>query len=246
MKTNERFLESLKYMDAEMRKDKSAGKPWRYTNVKKRYSRFEDARKHNRLTNCVSGVQMGLLMAGLPSACTHWYGAGGKIVFTSNEGREAVKKHFDVKTVNATVNSLYKDNKLCDGDILIYQNMNHTNCYYGGAKSFDSGHAYCKGNGELAVFNKWIGNLAVKTAKVGCILRLKDRAHYRVQAGAFSDINKYNEHVEMMRKKGFATSMLIEDGLYKVQAGSFSGRTNAEKLVSLLAKKSIPSFIKEV
>jgi len=52
--------------------------------------------------------------------------------------------------------------------------MCHTNAYLGGNKSYDSGHAYCSGSGEGAVYNKWVGSLAHPNAKVGYILRLKD------------------------------------------------------------------------
>lgn len=247
MHKNEKFLKSLCYMNSEMKKDRAAGKKWRYTNVKKRYARFEDARKNNRLTNCVSGVQMGLLMAGLPSATTHWYGAKGKIVYTTQKGREAVPRYFDIIKVNDTPQGLYNKQKLCDGDILIYTNMNHTNAYYSGTKSFDSGHAYCTpSSGEMAVFNRWIGPMAHKSSKVSIILRLKDRAHYRVQCGAFSDVGKYNEVAALVEKKGFKTTKVVEDGLMKIQVGFFSGKTNAERLAEKVKKKGLDVIVKEV
>lgn len=243
---NEKFLDALKYMDSELKKDIAAKKPWKYTNTKKRYPTFEKARKMNRLTNCVSGVQMGFFMAGLPAATTHWYGSMGKIVYTSAAGKEAVKKYFDIIKVNDTVLNLYTKGKLCDGDVLIYANMNHTNAYIGNKKSFDSGHAYANGSGESAVFKKWIGGLAHKSAKVAIILRLKDRAHYRVQAGAYNDINKFNEQVALLKKKGYNSSKLVEDGMYKVQLGYFSGKTNADKLCAELKQKGISAFVREV
>lgn len=247
MKTNEKFLQALKYMDATMREDKKNKKPWRYTNVKKRYAKFEDARRHNRLTNCVSGVQMGFFKAGLPSATTHWYGAKGKIVYTTQKGRETVPKYFDIIKVNDTPQGLYNKQKLCDGDILIYTNMNHTNAYYGGTKSFDSGHAYCTpSSGEMAVFNRWIGSMAHKSSKVSIILRLKDRAHYRVQCGAFSDVGKYNEVAALVEKKGFKTTKVVEDGLMKIQVGFFSGKTNAERLAEKVKKKGLDVIVKEI
>ena len=246
MHKNEKFLQSLKYMNTEMKQDTKTGKVWRYTNKKKSYNTFEDARKNNRLTNCVSGVQMGMRMAGLPDASCHWYGAKGKIVYTTAKGKETVSKYFEIIKVSDTVNTLYKAGKLCDGDILIYENMNHTNCYYGGNKSFDSGHAYCKGNGELAEFKKWIGALAHKTAKVAYILRMKDRAHYRVQCGAFTDIGKYEEQVSKVEKAGFKTSKVVEDGMVKIQVGYFSGKTNAENFAAKVAKKKIPVSVEVV
>lgn len=246
MHFNEKFLQSLCYINSEMKKDKAAGKEWRYTNVKKRYAKFEDARKHNRLTNCVSGVQMGLLMAGLPSGINHWYGAQGKIVYTTDKGKKVVPQYFEIKHPHKSVSVLYKNCDLCDGDILIFEGMNHTNAYYGGDQSFDSGHAFCNGSGELAVFKKWIGNLTYKTKKVGTLLRLKDRAHYRVQAGAFTNLPEYTKNKQIIEKKGFPVSMIKEDNMYKIQLGYFSGKTNAERFAAKVAKKGISVFVKEI
>lgn len=139
--------------------------------------------------------------------------------------------------------------QLCDGDILLgYQSMTHTNVYYGGQQSFDSGHAYCTGSGEGAKFKKWIGGLASKNSKVNYILRFKDeyRAHYRVQCGAFNTIEKYNEHVALVESKGFKTTQIIEDGMYKVQVGYFSGKTNADRLAARVAEKKLDVFVKEI
>lgn len=244
---NEKFIDALKYMNTEMKADIAAGKPWRYTNSKKRYAKFENARKNNRFTNCVSGVQMGFLMAGLPSATTHWYGAGGKIVYTTDAGRKAVKKYFNIIKVNDTVLNLYNKGKLCDGDVLIYANMNHTNAYIGDKKSFDSGHAYCSGSGEMAKFKKWIGGLAHKNARVAYILRFKDRAHYRIQVGAYSDINQYNKQIAFLASKGYKNPVTIEeDGMRKIQLGYYDGKTNADKFVAELKKKGIDAFAKEI
>ena len=51
---------------------------------------------------------------------------------------------------------------------------------------------------------------------------------------------------DLMRKKGFSSAMVIEDGMYKIQAGSFSGKSNANRLVADLKKAGIPSFVKEI
>ena len=252
MRTNERFLEALKYMNVTMKADNSVGNQWTYCNVSsKKVTGFENKRKQKKFrTNCVDGVQDGLRIAGVPQSALCWYGGDGKIVWTNSSAKENAKKYFSIiSTGGKTVNQLYNEKRLCDGDILVgYQGFSHTNCYYGNGKhSFDSGHAFCTPKtGEGAKYKKWIGGLTYGTKKVNYILRLKDRASYRVQCGAFVDIEKYNEQVNLMRRKGFTSSMLIEDGMYKVQAGFFSGRTNAERLVSELAKKGISSFIKEV
>ena len=60
------------------------------------------------------------------------------------------------------------------GDILTYMAFSHTNCYLGDKKSFDSGHAYCDRQGELAPFKRWKGALAHKNDRVGFIFRIKE------------------------------------------------------------------------
>ena len=250
MKTNERFLEEMRYMNVTMQNDNRLGHQWTYCNVtsKKTKGGFEARRKaHNYKLNCVDGVQDALRIAD-PKIPISWYGAGGKIVWMNDHVQSDTKKYFDIiSTGGKTVNQLYKNGKLCDGDILIgYQGMNHTNAYYGGSKSFDSGHAYCSGKGEGAKFKKWIGGITYKNYRVNYIMRLKDRAHYRVQAGAFSDIGKYNEQTELLRKKGFPCTMIWEDNMYKCQVGYYSGKTNADNMVAKLAKSGVAAFVKEV
>ena len=251
MKTNERFLEALRYMNTTMQADDKAGHQWRYTNNQsKKVVGFNKKRKQGKYySNCVDGVQDGLLLAGVPASALHWYGTVGEIAWTKANGKEEAKKYFSIKkTGGKTVNQLYKESFLCDGDILLgFQNVSHTCAYIGNGKSFDSGHTWCSPrSGNEAKYKKWIGSLTCKTSKVNYILRLKDRAHYRVQAGAYTDRDKYNEQAVLLRKKGFSVTMIQEDGMYKAQVGYFSGKTNAERLLASLAKKGFSAFMKEV
>jgi cell division protein FtsN len=125
----------------------------------------------------------------------------------------------------------------------------HTCCFYGGStgkKSFDSGHAFCTGGGENAEFRKWIGPLTCKSNSVQYILRLKDRAHYRVQAGAFTDIRVFNQEAARLKQAGFPVTQITEDGMYKIQCGYFSGKSNANRLRDQLIAKGFGAFVKEV
>ena len=81
MKTNERFLEALRHMNATMKIDNKAGHQWKYCNVtKKKVYGFENKRKAGKyLTNCVDGVQDALRIAGVKA--TAWYGGNGNIVW---------------------------------------------------------------------------------------------------------------------------------------------------------------------
>ena len=172
----------------------------------------------------------------------------GKISFKDEASKKETLKYFSlIPTKGKTIKQLYDQSLLCDGDILGgFPNMTHTCVYYGGKQSFDAGHAYCSGSGEGAVYKKWIGSLTYKRNKPSHILRLKDRAHYRVQAGAYTDINKFHEQAAQLRKAGFSVTLIEEAGMYKAQVGYFSGKTNADRLVATLKKKGFSAFVKEV
>jgi hypothetical protein len=249
MKTNERFLEALKYMNATMKADNAIGHQWKYCNVssKKAKGGFEEKRKQKKyLTNCVDGVQDALRIAGVDALA--WFGSNGKIAWTNEHAKEKAMQYLNIiSTGGKTVNQLYESGNLCDGDILLgYQGFSHTNVYYGGQKSFDSGHAYCVGSGEGAKYRKWIGQLVCRNTKVNFILRLKDRAHYRVQAGAFNTLEECQKHKMLMHDKKFPAKIIEEDGMYKIQAGYFDGKTNAKRLEARLEKAGIAAFVKEV
>lgn len=243
---NEVFLEKLSYMNKTMKSDISAGHVWKYCNSSgKKASGFEQARKQGKyLVNCVDGVQWAMKMAGCNA--TSWYGSTGKIAWLNNHAKADVEKHFTIIPVdNMTVKQLYDKKLLCDGDILTYVNMSHTNAYIGHGKSFDSGHAYCTGSGEGAVFKKWIGALSCKSSKVAFILRAKDRAHYRVQCGSFSVRENAEKVKAKLVKLGYGCELKQVGDQTKVQVGHFDGKTNAEAMRDELVSKGIAAIITE-
>lgn len=248
---NEKFLKALKEMNTIMKSETTNGKQWRYSNSdSKQAHTFDKARSSNkRYLNCVLGVRWGLRIAGVPDKALHWQGVPNKVSFSSDTYKKEALKYFElISTGGKTVSQLYKAGKLCDGDILLGfgGNMYHTCVYYGDGKSFDTGHAYCTGSGENALYKKWLGSLTCKSSKVYYIMRLKDRAHYRVQAGAFTNKDKLDEQVKLIQSKGYKTQVFEEDGYFKIQVGYFAGKTNANNLVTELQKKGISSFVKEV
>lgn len=249
MTTNEKFLEALQLMNKTMKADNAAGHQWKYTNAKKRSKTFDAARKNgNYVTNCASGVDWGLLIAGVPPSAQAWYGAPGKIAWLNDHARADAKKYFNIIHVNGkkTVYQLYQSREICEGDIFTYTFLSHTNVYIGNKKSFDSGHAYCNKSGEMAPFQKWIGSLAHKTAKVEYILRLKDRHRYRVQAGAYYQQAEADRQISKLKKLGFGVIVRRENGMIKLQTGLFDGKENAERQVKDLAKKGISAFVQEI
>lgn len=248
---NEKFIDALKYMNTTMKADIKAGHQWKYCNTtSKKAKSFAQARKQGKyLINCVDGVQWALKIAGVPAKALSWYGGDGKIVWCNKNAKAEAKKYFDIiPTKGKSVLQLYNAGLLCDGDILLgYRGCHHTNAYVGNGKSFDSGGSWAKGSGEGARFTKWIGALAHKSMHPVYILRLKDRAHYRVQAGAYETIEKYNEQIKFLASKGYKNPVkIVEDGMYKVQLGYYSGKTNANKFVAKLKKKGINAFVKEI
>ena len=249
MGLNERFLEYLNYMNNAMKQDLAAGHQWKYCNSKsKKASGFEQARKQGKyLVNCVDGVQWGLRAVGVPSSALHWYGTQNKIAWTKTNGEAGAKEYFEIiKTGGKTVRQLYESGTLCDGDIMLgFTNMNHTTCYFGHGMSFDTGHAYCFGSGEGAKFRKFIGSLSCGGSKVNYIMRLKDRAHYRVQVGAFSTDDAFNEMAQKLNAAGYKTLEINEGGLKKIQVGFFSGKTNAEDYAAQVSAKGFPAIVVE-
>lgn len=247
MTIHQKYMYALSYMNITMKEDIAAGHQWKYCNVKKKKAKdFQSARQQGKyLVNCVDGVQWACKIAGIPNSALSWYGSHG-IVWCSKNAQKQARKYFDIIKVGKSVKDCYNQGLFCEGDILLYQNMAHTNAYYQNGKSFDSGHAYCTGSGEGAKFKKWIGALSCKTSKVAYIFRIRDRVHYRVQAGAYKDQQKANEQIALINSKGFKTIVLSEDGMIKIQCGLFDGKENAEKLVQKLAQNGISSFIKEL
>lgn len=245
----ENFVEAMKSINKTMKEDNKAGHQWRYTNVKKRNKTFAAARKKkNFVTNCATGVDWALTIAGVPSSAQAWYGAPGKIVMVGPNAKAEMKKYFDIIKINGkkTVSQLYHAHELCEGDILTYKNLSHTNAYIGGKKSFDSGHAYCSGSGEMAPFKKWIGSLAHYNAKVAYILRLKDRIHYKVQSGAFSTKTELDKHIKDLKSKKIGYATFEEDGYTKVQLGRFDSKENAEWFANdIYEKHGIGPIVKE-
>ena len=249
MKTlHQKYMDALAYMNSTMKADNAAGHQWRYCNTtSKKAKNFQSARKQGKyLLNCVDGVQWACKIAGIPSNALAWYGSHG-IAWCGSGAQANAKKYFKIiKIGSKTVRQCYDEGLLCQGDILTYMNISHTNAYYKGGKSFDSGHAYCSGSGEGAKFTKWIGTLKYQSNKIAFILRIKDRKHYRVQAGAYNDPNEAAKQVKLLKSKGFAATTIKEDGMTKVQAGYFDGKENAEKLLQKLKAKKINAFIKEI
>ena len=238
---HEKYMDAMAYMDKTLRTDNAAGHQWKYCNVTSHKAKdFESARRQGKyLLNCVDGVQWAAKIAGIPGSALAWYGSRG-IAWCGQNAQANAKKYFQIiKVGNKTVKQCLDQGLLCEGDILTYVSLSHTNAYYKDGKSWDSGHAYCKGSGEHAPFTKWIGSLRYSTSKVAFILRIKDRKHYRVQAGAYNDEKMAKDKQKLLQDKfKIGSTIKKEDGMFKIQLGYYDGRENAEKYRKTVLKKT--------
>lgn len=249
MSTNDKFITAMKYMNDVVKADNAAGHQWKYCNTtSKKATDFPSAREQKKFRiNCVDGVQWAAKIAGVPSSALEWFCQNGKIVWCGTNAKSRCKKYFDIIHIgNRTVKQLQAAGVLLPGDILGYETMSHTNAYYKKGKSFDSGHAFAQGSGEGAKIMKFIGSLQYQSMKVSYILRLKNRTRYRVQVGAFQNMNVLVQTETSINHAGFPTIRINEDGMVKLQAGLFDSKTNAEKLVKKLRSRNIGAIIKEV
>lgn len=174
----QKYCAYLVRMDLIMRDDTKAKKVWKYKNknTSSLSKTFDAARKNNnRYTNCVSGAQWGIVGIGIPREAIQWYGGADRIVWVGKDAEKNCKKYFHVIRIgNKTVKQCIKDGTVVPGDIITYVKLSHTNAFIGNGLSFDTGHAFCSGSGEGAVFKHWVDNTPYQGYKVAYILRLKD------------------------------------------------------------------------
>lgn len=238
----EKFISKCKEFSNIVKQDKADGKPWKYYNNSHRSEpTFEATRKAGkRYTNCAGGVIFAMKSAGVPASALQWYGGNGKIIWLNSHAQADCKKYFRIIAINGkkTVKQCVDDGTLKAGDVITYVGMTHTNAYLGNNRSFDSGHFYCTGSGEGAIFNKWVGTLAHSNKKVGYILRLKDQPKpktYRVRVGIFSI--PANAQILQQKIKTICNldcfTEVIDNQTY-VYCGSYSVKKNAQERATFL------------
>lgn len=249
----EKFINKCKEYSKIVKQDKAGGKPWRYYNNKRSKPTFAETRSSGlRCTNCAGGVIFALKAIGVPASACQWYGGNGKIVWLNSHAKEDCKKYFKIIHIGGkkTVKQCVADGTLIPGDIITYVGMTHTNAYLGNNKSYDSGHAYCSGSGEGAIYNKWVGSLAHPNKKVGYILRLKDQPKpkvYRVRVGIYSipeNAAILQQRIKIKLNLDCFTE-IIDNQTY-VYCGSYSSNANAKERQTLLKKNGFDADIIEI
>lgn len=265
----EKFIAAMKSLNTKVKKDIKAGLLWYYYNSKRSENTFEKTRKAGkRWTNCMGGVIFALKEAGIPGSALDWYGDKGKIVWLNDKAESNARKYFDIIAVKTkTVKQCMEDGTLRPGDIITYMTITHTNAYYAENKSYDTGHAFCNGSGEGAVFTKWIGTTPYKGYKIAYIFRVKgaqiDKTtqkllYFRVQIGAMNTEKSAQklgasctEKTKPLTEDGKGLQTFYEkmsDGKWHVFCGSFTKQAGADERLALIKKPNLfpDAFIKQI
>lgn len=260
MTKNDQFIANLKEMDKVMRQDIKSGHQWTYSNKSSRKGKgFYDTRNKGKYhINCVDGPQWALRLSGkeiVTSNALSWYGGKGKIQWLNANAEKNARKYFDIYEYNGkyTLRQLINKHAIASGDICVgFTSMSHTMVVLDlrTGKGFDSGSgAYTKGHtgeGEDAVFVKWIGNQSCLGSKPIAIFRLKDRRHFIVQAGSYkTDLYKDFQR-DLEKRFGVKTSVVNVGDEHIVALGKYDDEYNAEIYRDAFLKRGITCQVREV
>lgn len=189
-----------------MKKDVASGINWFYSNHGCR-STFDRARKlGDYKTNCARFICWVLNAHGVLKPSQTFFGNNGSISWSGEDAKAAINAKCDIIAINGkyTVNQMLALKMIQPGDIVMYQNLLHTNMKANGNKWIDAGSAYQNGFGEGTKFRSWYGGLHYGNEKVSYIIRLKETARkYRVQCGAFLVKKNCQKLVNELKAQGF-------------------------------------------
>lgn len=255
-----------------MLQDLKAGHKWRYSNNgAKRAKSFPQARSQGKYyIQCAEGAHWGCKYLGVPGKALAWFGRqGGTIAWCASTAQREAKKYFTFIKIGGkkTVKQLIDAGTLKPGDMITYMSMTHTNAYLGNNKSFDTGHAYCTGSGEEAVFKRFVGSLVCKSYKVSYIIRIREDITvtipkfetvtipdvpmpttngWWVQCGAYTTIPAAREAARRLTRAGFKIIWNNTPEYYRIQCGQYQYYENAVKKVQALKRKGFNAIIKEI
>ena len=134
------FLDALDRMSTIVEKDYKNGKKWHYSNNHTEGT-FEKERKNGRETNCAKYVSWALVDIGVLKSGQSFYKASSNTIKGSAASKIQNSKKLKIINGNGkTAKSLISDGKLKAGDIVLWNNEQHTNVYAGNKKWYDAGH----------------------------------------------------------------------------------------------------------
>ena len=133
------FLDALDRMSTIVEKDYKNGKKWHYSNSHTEGT-FEKERKNGRETNCAKYVSWALVDIGVLKSGQSFYKASSNTIEGSAASKIQNSKKLKIINGNGkTAKSLISDGKLKAGDIVLWNNEQHTNVYAGNKKWYDAG-----------------------------------------------------------------------------------------------------------
>ena len=136
----QKFINALDEMSTIVEKDYKNGKKWHYSNSHTEGT-FEKERKNGRETNCAKYVSWALVDIGVLKSGQSFYKASSNTIKGSAASKIQNSKKLKIINGNGkTAKSLISDGKLKAGDIVLWNNEQHTNVYAGNKKWYDAGH----------------------------------------------------------------------------------------------------------
>lgn len=230
-----------------MKSDIQKGIKWFYSNHGCKAT-FQSARKNEIYkTNCAKFINWILRELDITTSGTTMYGSYGKIKWNSLT-KKLIEEKCDIIHVNGakTVSQMVRKGELLAGDIVMFQNLQHTNMYAGNGCWFDAGHANCVGEGEGAIFKTWYAKgTPYDNQKVSYVIRYKG-IRYRVQCGAYSNLKNAENMVSQMKQEGFDAEVVTIKNVHIAQAGIFISKKRAESLKEKIAATGLPCSVEEI
>lgn len=246
--------------DKQVKADAKTNNPWRYYNSQTSGTFNAAVKNNNHRANCATIANWALRDLKVFVAGNYIWGRVDGKLMCSDETMAALKKHCKVIHVNGkkTIAQAIKDNTLQAGDIVTYQNIQHTNIYAGNNRWYDAGHAYAKGSGDGAILPNFYGKTVYGDQKIAYIIRYKGNATsepqkqkkkiFRVQFLAPKTQLTAERYVKKCKKKlgldAFYEKM--NDGLYHCFCGSFEDFNKAKERLTIVQTAFPTAFIKEV
>lgn len=157
---------------------------WTYTNSGTSGSFKKAVKSNNKKTNCAKYISWGLIQVGVLESGQYFYKcyggshcSGNSIIYSSDKAKKRMEAKLTyINGKGKTAGSLIKNGKLQKGDIVLWQNVIHTNAYAGNNKWYDAGRWAANGaSGDLKF--KTFGPVRISSLdhwRVWKILRIKE------------------------------------------------------------------------
>ena len=170
------FVNALQKMSNTAKKDYKNGHKWHYSNSGTSGSFKTAVKNKNRKTNCAKYISWGLVEVGILKKGQSFYKTGSNgIKYSSDSAKNRMEKN--LKYINGhgkKAKTLIKNGTLKAGDIVLWQNIQHTNAYAGGKKWYDGGRwSANKGKTGFHTFGPVTISTLNNNWKVWKILRVK-------------------------------------------------------------------------